>query len=225
MSHSSSILIFDLDNTLVHSQIDFLGIRAALADWALQKGFQDTSEFQKMPISEIISRIETEFASETTVSHQAWQIVEEFEEKGMMEAIISDDVIPALQKIRSLSIKTAVFTNNSAKSAAPALEKFQLGPFDVVKTRDNVAAMKPSGTGVIEIIQLLSGTVENTYLVGDSWVDGLCAQNAGVKFIAFGMERFPQIEERGIPYYARIDNMSQLLDFAKRNLVKASRPL
>ncbi|MFX0113020.1 MAG: HAD family hydrolase [Candidatus Hodarchaeota archaeon] len=225
MTHSPIILVFDLDNTLVHSKIDFLGIRTALADWALKKGFQDTSEFQQMPISDIISQIETVLDSDSTTSHQIWQIVEEFEEKGMMDAIISDDVVPALQRIRSLGIKTAVFTNNSSKSAAPALEKFQLGPFDVVKTRDNVRAMKPSGAGVLEIIQLLSGTLENTYLVGDSWVDGLCAQNAGVKFIAFGKDRFAQIEERKIPYHTKIENMEQLLDFAKEKLVTALRSL
>lgn len=212
------ILIFDLDNTLIHSRIDFLGIRAALSHWALENGLSNTNEFQNMPISQIISRIETDFGPNSKECQQVWEIVEDFEEKGMSEATISSDVIPALKQLRKAGIKTALFTNNSSKSALPAIANFGLGPFDVVKTRDNVQKMKPSGAGLLEILQILSGNQESTYLVGDSWVDGLCAQDAGIKFIAFGSEHFAQIEERGIPYYKRVSNMKQLVDFAERYL-------
>lgn len=221
MSPYPIIFVFDLDNTLVHSSIDFLGIRKALADWASKKGINEVHEFQKMAISRIISRIETKFGPNSSASTQVWRIVEGFEEKGMAKATISDDVIPALQKIRDLGIKSAIFTNNSLRSAQPALEKFRLGPFDVIKARDNVSAMKPSGIGLLEIIRILSGTVEKTYFVGDSWVDGLCAQDAGIKFIVFGTERFSQIEERGIPYHTRVENMRQLSAFAEEILAKS----
>lgn len=218
MPESSMILIFDLDNTLIHSKIDFLGIRAALSHWALENGLHSTNEFQNMPISQIISKIEMDFGPNSKECQQVWEIVEDFEEKGMIKATISSDVIPALQKIRKAGIKTAVFTNNSSKSALPAIAKFGLGSFDIVKTRDNVQKMKPSGVGLLEIIQILSGTQGSTYLVGDSWVDGLCAQDAGIKFIAFESEHFAQIEEQNIPYYKRVANMKQLVDFAERCL-------
>jgi len=215
------IIIFDLDNTLVQSRIDFVKLRNALTHFVQENDLLNGRQFHNMPISKILAAIEDSSGLESTASRQAWEIVEEYENEGMIKATVSDDVVPSLVRIRKLGIKTAVFTNNSNNSAAPVLDKFQLGPFDIVKTRDNVKAMKPSGFGLLDIVQVLSGSLERTYFVGDSYVDGLCAQDAGIKFIAFGAD-IRSIEERGIPYYAIVKDMKQLAEFVELRLPKVA---
>jgi phosphoglycolate phosphatase len=85
---------------------------------------------------------------------------------------------------RALGWATAVWTNNARAISLAALERCGLLPlFDLVVTRDDMAALKPDPDGW-RVISSHFGLRE-AIVIGDSWVDGVAAAAAGVPFIAY----------------------------------------
>lgn len=106
-----------------------------------------------------------------------------------------DDLLPAivpqpgvrdlLARLPELGLKTAVNTN-AGREAHLILETVGLtGCFDVVVTAADVARPKPDPEGVTRILSELGVTADEAVFIGDSEVDRLTAQAAGVTFWAF----------------------------------------
>jgi len=54
------------------------------------------------------------------------------------------------------------------------------------------------------------GPVHAAYLVGDSWIDGLAAERAGIRFIGFGPRR-AEVEARGVRPWTWVGDLRELL--------------
>lgn len=178
----NSVIVFDLDNTLVHSQIDFPAMRAAVISLLRERNLSDAddAELRRLSVGEII-------ASGAKRDHEferaAWQSVLEFERAGMLKATIEDDAARTLGVLREANFQLAILTNNARAATTDALEKFALDSyFDLILTRDEVA-MKPEPGGLLQAQKMLSS--ERAFLVGDSWLDGAAANRAQIPFIAF----------------------------------------
>jgi phosphoglycolate phosphatase-like HAD superfamily hydrolase len=103
-----------------------------------------------------------------------------------------------------------VLTNNSVGSAEAALDRFELRqPFDLVLARDLVAALKPAGDGVAHAHRTLGRGP--TYVVGDSYIDGLAAQRAaiGARFVAFRANA-DDLAARGVQTWATAATLGEL---------------
>ena len=144
-------LIFDLDNTLIHSTIDFIGTRHRLIDLLEAAGRAPAPREQlvREPIPHLVA---------------------------LGEAVDAD--------------------------LARAM-------WDVIATRTDVRALKPSPEGVRYILEHLPG-VEVAYVVGDAWIDGRAAEDAGARFIGFG-PREDASRERGVRPWAWIADLRELL--------------
>ena len=175
-------VVFDLDNTLVHSQIDFAGMRAAVIGLLRECELNDASdgELRRLSVGEIIA---SDANQSSEFERLAWQSVLEFERAGMLKATVEDDAASALGVLQSMNFRLAILTNNARKATFDALQKFALDShFDLILTRDEVA-MKPDPAGLVKAKEVLqSGRV---VLVGDSWLDAAAANRADVPFIAF----------------------------------------
>ncbi len=213
------IIVFDLDNTLIQSQIDFEGIRVELKRRVEKYGLSNSSQFLDLPISRILSIIKEKFGPKSDKYKEAWQIVENFELQGMKQSTIEPEVLPTLVKIRDLGIKTAILTNNSRNATLKVLNNFDLNVFDLIVSRDDIIEMKPSGLGLSHIINEFSGSVSKTIFIGDSYIDALCAQEVGVKFIVIGSKNFPGIVQRDIPYFKKLKSIKQILSLFESNLL------
>src|SRR6185436_6712816 len=115
---------------------------------------------------------------------------------------VEDDARHTLDQLHAAGLKLAVLTNNSLESAEAALDRFALRePFDLVLARDVVPALKPSGVGVAKAHGSLGGGP--TFMVGDSYIDGLAAQraNVGARFVAF-RANLADLEARGVSTWA-----------------------
>ncbi|MBV9578213.1 MAG: HAD family hydrolase [Chloroflexi bacterium] len=185
MSAASPIVVFDLDNTLVHSHIDFLGIRRAVIARLLQVGA--LTEPPADPRSRSIPEwMDLAAAHDLSLATELWQLVDRFEREGMLEGSVEPDARPTLDRLRAAGLRLAVLTNNSVGSAEAALERFDLRTaFELVLARERVGALKPAGDGVAQAHTQLGGGP--TYVVGDAYLDGLAAARAkvGAKFVAF----------------------------------------
>ena len=89
------------------------------------------------------------------------------------------------------------------------LARFELAPhLDLVVTRDEMRRLKPDPDG-LRVVRERWPDASRIVVVGDSWVDGLAAQAAGVPFIAYRPD-LAQMAERGVTMAARIQSLLDL---------------
>ena len=205
---SGGLVVFDFDNTLVHSRIDFQAIRGELLALLRRFGKSDVDDeaLRRLSIGQLIEAGE---AHDPAYGPDAWQIVLEYERAGMLAATIEPGARESLGALRSAGLRLAVLTNNAGPATLAALDKFALrDAFDLVLTRDEVP-MKPDPTGVVRARAELAGGAGRAVVVADSWLDGAAAQRAGVTFVAF-QPRPGVFEERGVPVWTVVERLDQL---------------
>jgi phosphoglycolate phosphatase-like HAD superfamily hydrolase len=178
-------VVFDLDNTLVHSRIDFLGIRRTIIARMLAVGA--LAEAPADPRAHAIPEwLALAAAFDQQLADELWLEVDRFERDGMVHGTVEDDARTTLDRLQATGLRLAVLTNNSIGSAEAALDRFDLrAPLDLVLARELVPALKPSGAGVAQAHHTLGQGA--TVVVGDSWIDGMATQRAevGARFVAF----------------------------------------
>lgn len=204
----SGLIVFDFDNTLVHSQIDFLGIRRDLLALIRQSGHPSVDDDGLTRLS-IGQMIDAGAVHDPAIYDEGWRIVLEYETAGMVASTVEPDAATTLARLREAGYKLAVMTNNARLATLAALDVFAMRPaFDLVLTRDEVA-MKPDPAGILHAMAHLGFTEARTVMVGDSWMDGTAAALAGVPFVGF-RPRAGLLEERGVPAWAVIDQLAEL---------------
>jgi phosphoglycolate phosphatase len=206
---SPRIVVFDLDNTLVHSRIDFLGIRRAVIDRLVEAGALEQPPPDPRSRS-IPEWLELASAYDRQLADELWQIVDRFEREGMVHGSVEADARATLDHLRAAGLRLAVLTNNSLGSAEAALDRFDLrAPFDLVLARGLVAALKPAGDGVSQAHATLGHGP--TYVVGDAYIDGLATQRAdvGARFIAF-RANVADLSARGVQPWATVQALGEV---------------
>ena len=211
MAESSSgrgLVIFDLDNTVVHSTIDFAAIRRDLiALLRAHRAAPDSdAELMRRSIGQIIELAEEhDRRAGSRLGPESWRIVLEYERVGMREASVEEGAAESLRTLRDDGFRLAILANNARAATLEALDKFGLSSrFDLVVTRDE-AAMKPDPAG-IELARASLDGAGRSVMVGDSWLDGTAAGRAGIPFIAF-RPRPGVLEERGIPVWTVVERL------------------
>jgi phosphoglycolate phosphatase len=215
-------IVFDLDNTVVHSRIDFAGIRRDLGTLLLDSGVVDEPIVTQGPTRKSIGQIiELAEAHDQLVggrlAERMWAIVVEYELAGMRVATVEPDAGPTLAALRSRGHALGILTNNARASALEALEKFDLlDRLDLVLGREDVPAMKPSPSGLLVAREHFDGAPGGLWMVGDSYLDGLAATGAECPFVAF-RPRPGDLEERGIAPVAVIAQLGELVQMLTRD--------
>lgn len=203
------IVVFDLDNTLVHSRIDFLGIRNAIIGRLVEVGALDAPPANPRQHA-IPEWLDIAAAYDPTLAAELWQVVDQFERDGMLHGTVEPDARATLDRLHAAGLRLAVLTNNSLGSAEAALQRFNLrAPLDLLLARDLVPALKPAGDGVAIAHTRLGGGP--TWVVGDSYLDGLAAERAsvGARFIAFRADP-DDLSARGVKSWASIRTLAEL---------------
>ena len=131
------------------------------------------------------------------------------ERQAMAHATLIPFAREAVSAMKQLGFATAIWTNNDRVVADFVLSRFDLLPhLDLVVTRDEVRRLKPDPDG-LRVVRARWPDASRIVVVGDSWVDGLAAQAAGVPFIAYRPD-VAQMEERGVIIAARIHSLLDL---------------
>jgi phosphoglycolate phosphatase len=205
----SGLVVFDFDNTLVHSRIDFVGIRRELLALLRQAGMTDASmdRLARLSIGEII---EVGARHDPAIHAEGWRICLEYETAGMVAASVEPDARATLHGLRELGFRLAVMTNNARPATLAALDLFDLRTaFDLVLTRDEVP-MKPDPAGILHAMSSFEAEAGRTVMVGDSWLDGTAAARVPVPFVGF-RPRPGILDERGVPYWAIVEQLGELI--------------
>lgn len=203
-------LIFDLDNTLIDSHIDFLAVRHRLIDLLHKEGVstQPRDELTRLALPELVSlggQVKPELAG------RMWEIITEAERQGLENATLTAHAPEVVRTLGERGYHLTLLTNNARAGVAERLRAFGLEPyFEVIATRDEVPALKPLPDGINFILKQLSG-IRRTYVIGDAWIDAQAAHEAGARFIGFG-GKDGSVRERGLPVWKWIRDLRELLE-------------
>jgi phosphoglycolate phosphatase len=203
------LVIFDFDNTLIDSRIRFADLRSALIDlWASRAALPAPREdLMRLPLRDIVDRA---VAAAPELAEPAWTMIEAYEAEGLAGAVAIPHARAVLDALAARGARLALLTNNARPATTANLERLGLASsLDLVITRDETAALKPHPSGINVILERL-GPVAAAYLVGDSWIDGLAAAEAGIRFIGFGARR-AEVEARGVRPWAWVADLRDLL--------------
>ncbi len=200
-------VIFDLDDTLIHSGIDYVAIREKIYRF-FPPNFH-LSNLQKTPILKLASQLKV---IDEHLYLQAKEIIEQHEEESVERATIiegADDLPKLLDQKHLLS---AIYTNNTTKSVSLYLQKPEfifLKYFDFL-TREAVSHPKPNPEGILTLLKKYNVAKGNTIYIGDSFIDAGAAQNAGIRFILFNSRRL-DLEAYEISPFATINRWSEFI--------------
>jgi phosphoglycolate phosphatase len=207
-------IIFDFDNTLIDSRINFAELRASLIDqWAARSPLPAArEELMRHPLRDLVDQAA---AATPDLAPSLWATIERYEAEGLAGATAMPHAREVLEHLAARGFRLALLTNNARPATHRLLQAMALTPLlDLAMTRDDVPALKPDPSGIRLIVERL-GPLHDAYMVGDSWIDGLAAEGAGVRFIGFG-ERRAEVESRGVVPWAWISDLRELLNLDLR---------
>lgn len=203
------LLIFDFDNTLIDSSIDFAALRGELVNLLAGQGQLPLPRetMLRMPIRDIVEHVASRSPHLVAL---AWSTIEHYEAEGLRGATVVPHARLVLEALTEIGAIVALLTNNTRAGTRRSLEELDLARLiSLAVTRDDVPALKPDPAGIRLIMERV-GSVRSAYLVGDSWIDGLAAQNAGIPFIGFGPRR-SETEARGVTPWAWVTDLREIL--------------
>lgn len=203
------LVIFDFDNTLVDSRINFPALRGALIDLLASVGPlpEPREALLRLPVRDLVARIAIAGPHLTAA---AWTTIEAFEAAGLRDAAVMPYAHGVLEGLAARGAHLALLTNNAREATDRVLDELGLAPLlALIVTRDDVPVLKPDPAGIRLVLER-AGPIRSAYLVGDSWIDGLAAAEAGIRFVGFGPRR-REVETRGVRPWAWITDLRELL--------------
>lgn len=165
-------VIFDLDGTLVSSELNFSLIKAQVGCPAEQ----DLLDF--------IAQLPSPYMQE-----EAMNIVYQHELLDAQNAAVLPGVVDTLNALKEKDIPMAIVTRNFDKAAAIKLQNNPL-PIEIVLTRSDAPA-KPDPSALLSIASLWNIPTENLLYVGDYVYDIQAAQNANMRSCLYAPELTP----------------------------------
>src|SRR5687767_5160184 len=180
------LCVFDLDHTLVHSPLDLAAMALDIRGYIERACGPLPARKDRYRVGELIDWC---VANAPDIEKPVWAIALDHERRALAGASLDPGAREAIAGAGRAGFHPAIWTNNAREITLLALEPFDLAPaFDLIVTRDEMRALKPDPDGwrvLAEHFGIPASGHGASYMVGDSWVDGLAATKAGVPFIAY----------------------------------------
>lgn len=127
-----------------------------------------------------------------------------------------DNVVEVLDELSKLGIKTAILSNKPDVAAREVVDKLiGKGKVTICRGAIDEFPLKPDPSSAIDIMEKLGADKNETFFVGDTYVDITTGKNAGVKTIGvkWGFRTEEELKKAGADYI--IDNAFEILDIVK----------
>ncbi len=186
-------VIFDLDGTLAHFNLDYKALRSEVRTYLMSihvpVSVLNVNEniFEMLKKSEIFvkNRTKSSEAFEEVRTH-TFSIAERYEMEAATTTSLLTGAVETLKEIQKMNLKTGICTSNSEKAANYILKRFKIdGFFEVVVSRDKVKYVKPHTEQFELALKKLGVNPKATLIVGDSVVDMQSAKE--LEAIAVGL--------------------------------------
>lgn len=195
---SVKAIIFDLDDTLIHSGINYYEVKTSVIRLLVEVGVDSSLISENMPNLEIIRAamedLRRKGSSEIEIRRilsQVDSIMSRAEIASLGDARLREGSLEVLKSLKERGFKIGIITNGCRDYATKVIEMFSLSNYvDVLIARDDVVNQKPSPEPLLKALKILGFSAEEVIFVGDHWIDALCAEGAGVKFILLRNKRW-----------------------------------
>ncbi len=179
-----SIILFDLDGTLVDSALGLhRAVSRALDEFALPS---PSLEVLRPCVNEGVramigaAGLQLEGGQQTDVVNRAVELYEEH----MLEAPLFHGIDQLLSHCRETNVEWGVVTNKPGRFARPLIQHHsEFNDCQVVITPDDAPA-KPSGDGIRQALQTFASSGRLVFYIGDHPRDLIAARDAGVSPVA-----------------------------------------
>lgn len=188
-------VIFDLDGTLAHFNLDVKELRGEVRSFLIQKGVPasileiNESIFEMLKKTDIFIKNTSKNGKAETfeeIRSQAFGIAERYELEAAQTTSLLTGVIETLKQLKEQNVKMGVCTISSEKAATYILQRFKIDDyFVVVVPRDKVKYVKPHTEQCELVLKALGVKAKSVLVVGDSVVDMQSAKE--LKVIAVGL--------------------------------------
>ena len=180
-------VIFDLDGTLLNTIEDITdSLNIALSACGFRpRTVEETKMYVGSGVKILIQRALSETAStERQFNCVKARYLREYSVRQTVKTKAYGGLITAIDKLRSMGVKTAVLSNKPHQDTLKTVEHFfTLDRFDIVLGQRDGAPAKPDPATLYDIMKTLGAAKEECLFVGDSDVDMNTANNAGIKKI------------------------------------------
>ena len=186
-------VIFDLDGTLAHFNLDFKAMRSEVRTYLISirvpVSILDVNEsiFEMLKKAEIFIKNSSKSPDAfDEVRNQALAIAEKYELEAATTTSLLTGAVETLKELQKMNIKMGLCTTSSEKASSYILQRFKInGFFKVVVSREKVKYVKPHTEQFELALKALGVHAKSALIVGDSVVDMQSAKE--VKVIAVGL--------------------------------------
>lgn len=184
-------IVFDLDGTLVYSDVNFLKMKKRMITLLHEKRMIEGSINPTMTTVEIMRKAETLWKNngvDPVVKTKLRLEIENIMNEVELEALDTLTEVPgakkSIEELFHMGYRLAVLTRGHHEYAIKALEKTSmLTYFEIVFGRGETPRPKPYPEALQYTAQALSLRKSEILLIGDHHIDFNCAINAQVPFI------------------------------------------
>ena len=214
MKNNIKGIIFDMDNTLLHSKINFAAMKRETYEFVVNHGIlpADLDLFNQTTAIIIEKAIKTNIMSQELID-EVWEIPKKYEVMGMENALLEPGVTQLLNKLYG-KYYLAIVTNNSIEAANKAFKENKIyNYFNILVGREMMKSLKPSPDGFFYILNRYKNTSADEWLsIGDAWLDGRASIDAGIRFISYNGD-IQKMNKMSVYPYAEINDIRKLVDF------------
>jgi len=185
-------VVFDLDDTLVESTVDFPKFKGLVIDRIVDQGENRNDYGPNESIVAILARYEARMKGKRIPEKEIRRrlaeldmIMDSVEMERVSETAAYEGARELLELLHLNGIKVGVLTRGCQKYANKALANTGLFRYvDALECRNSETKPKPDPEAYLKLVAALGVRKEETIFVGDHPLDAQCAANAGVPFIA-----------------------------------------
>ncbi|MCG7406544.1 HAD family hydrolase [Paenibacillus sp. ACRRX] len=209
-------IVFDMDNTILRSRIDFQAMKNETYQFLVSKEIlTDGYDLNYHTTSTIVEEaIQTNRMSEE-LRNDMWDIAKKHEVCGMKGADLEPGAVEVLSKLKG-RYQLAIVTNNSVEAAGIALRDNDISAyFDFIIGRELMKALKPSPDGYLRVLDEFKHSANEWLSVGDSWIDGKASINAGIRFIAYRSD-IEKLKQMNVYPTAEVSNLLELMSLIEQ---------
>ena len=177
------MIIFDMDNTIIESKIDFPLMYIDVHRYLREAGMPFDANTS---ISKTLADLKNHPNMTADLWQTIWQRINDLETEGLLVAVLEKNARYVLDKLAN-NVRMTILTNNVHQAAIDILKKLDVYDyFEVVAGRGVVPELKPSPNGMLYVLDTAQDvTPAETLSIGDAINDGSAALAAGIDFIAY----------------------------------------
>ena len=213
-------VIFDLDGTLIRSNIDFVKMKNMIIAHFRSLGVNSEYFSSSRPTFEIVQKgielLRKKWSEETVseVRRHIDQIMTYVEMEQVDSVSVIAGVSEAMKLLKEKGIKIGILTRSCREYALKSLETTGLSKLvDSVAARDDIDRPKPDPDQVIMLANKMNVKLEETLMVGDHPIDALCAKNSNVHFIGVltGSSDADAFKKIGCRFIGSVNDLPRML--------------